>query len=270
MFNPQVVKLYCMCLRTMRLWSKWLWKAEVQQWDMFPELIGLLFIGCSIELILILRSKSNTSTPKTNSQTFWQRGISHVMNGIICWPCLISAILALLLASQRWQNELNKNQEKDVSQPNHDPWWIWPKKRLRSCFLQPHQTRGGPRLGLFQESNFASDLEDSKSTSGGTLCFLRSRTFVPRSWMCNKQTSVSYTSTESEINSLDAGLRLYGLPALDLWFLIVWSLETQLRTMIERASGGTLCVWKFHSCQSVGREQTSVSHSSTESKMVFP
>ena len=33
---------------------------------------------------------------------------------------LILAILALLLASQRWRNELNKNQEKDVSQPNHD------------------------------------------------------------------------------------------------------------------------------------------------------
>ena len=31
MSNPQVVKLYCMCLRTMKLWSKWLWKAGVQQ-----------------------------------------------------------------------------------------------------------------------------------------------------------------------------------------------------------------------------------------------
>ena len=29
--------------------------------------------------------------------------------------------LALLLASQRWQNELNNFQEKNVSQPNHDP-----------------------------------------------------------------------------------------------------------------------------------------------------
>ena len=27
------------------------------------------------------------------------------------------------------------------------------------------------RLGLFQDSDFAGDLEDSKSTSGGTLCF---------------------------------------------------------------------------------------------------
>ena len=39
--------------------------------------------------------------------------------------------------------------------------------------------------------------------------------------MCKKQTSVSYSSTESEIISLDAGLRLDGIPALDLWDLIV-------------------------------------------------
>ena len=39
--------------------------------------------------------------------------------------------------------------------------------------------------------------------------------------MCKKQTSVSHSSTESEIISLDAGLRLDGIPALDLWDLVV-------------------------------------------------
>ena len=77
------------------------------------------------------------------------------------------------------------------------------------------------RLGLFQDSDFAGDLEDSKSTSGGTLCIFGSHTFVPISWMCKKQTSVSHSSTESEIISLDAGLRMDGIPALDLWDLIV-------------------------------------------------
>ena len=46
-------------------------------------------------------------------------------------------------------------------------------------------------------------------------------TFVPTSWMCKKQTAVSHSSTESEIISLDSGLRLDGLPALELWNLIV-------------------------------------------------
>ena len=77
------------------------------------------------------------------------------------------------------------------------------------------------RLGLFQDSDFAGDLEDSKSTSGGTLCIFGSHTFVPISWMCKKQTSVSHSSTESEIISLDTGLRLDGIPALDLWDQIV-------------------------------------------------
>ena len=125
------------------------------------------------------------------------------------------------------------------------------------------------RLGLFQDSDFAGDLEDSKSTSGrplcvfgshhhtceckqhcrvgntsqqcrrfrtlsllgewedskstssGLLCVFGSHTFVPISWMCKKQTSVSHSSTESEIISLDAGLRLDGIPALGLWDPIV-------------------------------------------------
>ena len=53
------------------------------------------------------------------------------------------------------------------------------------------------RLGLFQDSDFEGDLEDSKSISGGTLCVLGSHAFVPISWMCKKQTAVSHSSTES-------------------------------------------------------------------------
>ena len=77
------------------------------------------------------------------------------------------------------------------------------------------------RLGLFQDSDFAGDLEESNSTSGGTLCIFGSHTFVPISWMCKKQTSLSHSPTESEIISLDAGLRMDGKPALDFWDLIV-------------------------------------------------
>ena len=39
--------------------------------------------------------------------------------------------------------------------------------------------------------------------------------------MCKKQTGSSHSSTESEIISLDTGLRLDGLLALELWDLIV-------------------------------------------------
>ena len=77
------------------------------------------------------------------------------------------------------------------------------------------------RPGLFQDSDFAGDVEDSKSTSGGTSCIFGSHTFVPISWMCKKQAAVSHSSTESEIISLDTGLRLDGLLALELRDLIV-------------------------------------------------
>ena len=48
-----------------------------------------------------------------------------------------------------------------------------------------------------------------------------------KSYICSNKLDVqetncrSHSSTESEISSLDAGLRLDGLPALELWDLIV-------------------------------------------------
>ena len=101
------------------------------------------------------------------------------------------------------------------------------------------------RLGLFQDSDFAGDLEDSKSTSGGTLCVFGSHTFVPISWMCKKQTSVSHSSTESEIISLDAGLRLGGIPALDLWDLIVSVLGNTTQNH-DRTEKPVVCRSKNH------------------------
>ena len=56
---------------------------------------------------------------------------------------------------------------------------------------------------------------------GEHYVFFGSHTFVPISWMCKKQPSVSHSSTESEIISLDTRLRLDGLLALELWDLIV-------------------------------------------------
>ena len=69
----------------------------------------------------------------------------------------------------------------------------------------------------FKTPIFAGDLEDSKSTSGGTLCVFGSHTFAPISWMCKKQTSVSHGHTESEIISKDAGLRLDGIHLSIYW-----------------------------------------------------
>ena len=94
------------------------------------------------------------------------------------------------------------------------------------------------RLGLFQDSDFAGDLEDSKSTSGGTLCIVGGHTFVPIS-------AVSHSSTESEIISLDTGLRLDGLPALELWDLIV-SVFGNVSRVSDRSGQPEYDVHKHH------------------------
>ena len=83
------------------------------------------------------------------------------------------------------------------------------------------------RLGLFQDSDFAEDLEDSKSLLEEHCAFLEAIHLFQKSWMCKKQTSVSHSSTESEIISLDAGLRFDGLLAVELWDLFVFGSMTQ-------------------------------------------
>ena len=89
------------------------------------------------------------------------------------------------------------------------------------------------RLGSFQDLDFAGDVEDSKPTSVRILCTFGSRTFVPISWMCKKQTSVSHCRSESETISFDAGLRMDGIPALDFWDLFVEVLHSSLNQPVH-------------------------------------
>ena len=103
-------------------------------------------------------------------------------------------------------------------------WTKASDKRLARLISYIHHTCDAAqhcRLGLFQDSDFAGDLEESKSTSGGVLCTFGSHMFVPMSWMCKNQTSVSHSSAEAEIMSLGAGLRMDGIPALTLWDLVI-------------------------------------------------
>ena len=86
------------------------------------------------------------------------------------------------------------------------------------------------RLGLFQDSDFAGDFEVSKSTSEEeSYVSLEAEHLSPISWMCKKQTFLSYSSTESEIVSLDAGLRMEVIPALDLLGRGNWSVTFSKR-----------------------------------------
>ena len=49
------------------------------------------------------------------------------------------------------------------------------------------------RLGPFQDSDFAGDLEDSKPTSGGTLCVFGSHTYVCSNKLDVQETNISFS-----------------------------------------------------------------------------
>ena len=58
------------------------------------------------------------------------------------------------------------------------------------------------RLGLFQDSDIAGDLEDSKSTSGGTLCIFGSHTFFFQSVGCVRNKLQFHTVQQNPKSSL--------------------------------------------------------------------
>ena len=128
-------------------------------------------------------------------------------------PDILWSVNKLARAVTKWTKACDKRLARLISYIHH------------TCECRKHccvaNTAQSCRVWLFQDYDFARDLEDSKSTSGGVLCIFGSHTFVPISWMCKKQISVSHSCTEAEKNSLDASLRMDGIPALTLWDLVI-------------------------------------------------
>ena len=107
-------------------------------------------------------------------------------------------------------------------------------KRLASLIFYTHHTNDSRqychvrttaqhgRLALFQDTQTLLATLRTQNQPQVVSCFIfvGSRTFVPVCWMCKEQSSVLHSSTESEVIFLDAGPRMYGLPALDLWDIV--------------------------------------------------
>ena len=127
-------------------------------------------------------------------------------------PDMLWSVNKLARAVTKWTKACDKRLARLISYTHHT-------SEYRQC-VYVGNTAQQCRLGLFQDSAFAGDREDSESRSGGVLCIFGSRIFVPICWMCKKQTSDSHSSAEAEVISLDAGLRKDGIPALDLWNLV--------------------------------------------------
>ena len=115
---------------------------------------------------------------------------SHVC---VWLPDILWSVNKLARAVTKWTKACDKRLARLISYIHHT------SEYRQCCYVG--NTAQQCRLGSFQDSDVAGDLEDSKSTTGGVLCIFGSHTFVPISWMCKKQTSVSHSSTEVEIIS---------------------------------------------------------------------
>ena len=166
-----------------------------------------------VERYCVLANKTtqqlyNVSTPCFDDHHFKEELVLKCENlARIGRPDILWSVNKLARSITKWTSACDKRLSRLISYIHHT------SEYKQYCHVG--KTAKQCRLGLFQDSDFAGDLEVSKSTSGGTLCIFGSHTSVPISWMWKKQTSVSHSSTESEIISLDAGLRLDGIPALD-------------------------------------------------------
>ena len=75
---------------------------------------------------------------------------------------------------------------------------------------------GDWKLWLFCDADWAGEY-DSKSTSGCALYLVGPNTYYPLNAFSKKQTSITMSSTESEVVSANHGIRAQGLPGLSLW-----------------------------------------------------
>ena len=97
------------------------------------------------------------------------------------------------------------------------------------------------RLRLYVDADFAGETKDAKSSSGGYLVLVGEKTYFPLVWVSKKQTSVSRSTTESEIVSLAHSLFAEAIPALQLWTLLT---GCNMRLEIEEDNQATIIVAK--------------------------
>ena len=76
-------------------------------------------------------------------------------------------------------------------------------------------------LFVYSDEDFVGDKESSKSTTGIFMAPTGPNTFFPFNAAPKKQTCVSHSTPEAEIVAANAAVRLEGLPALQLWDIVL-------------------------------------------------
>ena len=110
-------------------------------------------------------------------------------------PDILWSVNKLARSITKWSKACDKRLNRLISYIHH------------TCEYKQYRYVGNTakqcRLGLFQDSDFAGDLEGLKIYFGWYIVRFGNHIFVPISWMCKKQTSVSHSSTGNTTQNND-------------------------------------------------------------------
>ena len=102
----------------------------------------------------------------------------------ICRLDILWSVNKLARAVTKWTKACDKRLSRLISYIHHTCEY------RQYCYVG--NTAHHCRLGLFQDSDFAGDLDDSKSTSGGILCFFR-KSHIRANKLDVQETDLSFT-----------------------------------------------------------------------------
>ena len=97
-------------------------------------------------------------------------------------------------------------------------------------------------LTLFSGADFAGCLDTAKSTSGVFIALTGPNSFFPLNAISKKQSCVPHSTPEAEIVAADLAIRTEGLPALQLWEMV---LERPMELVFQEDNQATIQILKI-------------------------
>ena len=109
----------------------------------------------------------------------------------VCSQIVLGWLNKLARSVTKWTGACDRRLARLISYIHHT------KNYRQYCHVE--NTAQHRRLGQFQDSDIAGDVEEEESTSGGVLCIFRSRTLVPRLLDVQETNEVQSTTAKHPI-----------------------------------------------------------------------
>ena len=131
----------------------------------------------------------------------------------MCRYDLLRAVSALARFVSRWTVLQDKMLHRLVCYVHHSIG--------RKMYGWIGDARADLKVTLYADADFAGDTETMRSTSGVFLALTGPNSFFPISALSKRQSCVSHSTPEAELVAADLAIRTEGIPALDLWSLLL-------------------------------------------------